>query len=77
MQTAVEMLQHQCYFWQYLVCFIFYFLLPLSLHSIIYFSGKQKNALSHTSQQLCSLGSVWAVFVCSILENVRSLEMIC
>lgn len=42
MQTAVEILWDQCYFWQYLVCFLFYFWLPFSLHSIIYFSGETK-----------------------------------
>lgn len=50
MQTAVEIVQDQCYFWQYLVCFLLYFLLPSSLHSIIYFSSETEEcSQSHFS----------------------------
>lgn len=53
MQTAVEIVQGQCYFWQYLVCFLLYFLLPSSLHSIIYFSSETEECTqSHFSATL-------------------------
>lgn len=53
MQTAVEIVQEQCYFWQYLVCFLLYFLLPSSLHSIIYFSSETEECTqSHFSATL-------------------------
>lgn len=48
-----------CYFWQYLVCFLFYFLLPSSLHSIIYFCNETEEcAQSHISAALQPVESV-------------------
>lgn len=78
MQTAVAVLQDQLI--HCAICGSTWFAFssticssPLSTASYIS-STKQKNVLSCASKQLCSLWRVWAVPVCSILENVCSLE---
>lgn len=51
-----------CYFWHYSVCFLFYFSLPSSLHSIIYFCNNTEECtqsrFSEALQPVESVGSL-------------------
>lgn len=63
-RSVARSVHMMCYFWQYSVCFLFYFLLLSSLHSIIYFCNETEEcAQSRFSAALQPVESVGSLCV--------------